>query len=124
MSSVALLINDLGPYAAKVQLLLMREFGCSFGQIRNALNLHAPVATKKLFDRIDASFTEKLPGVLDELTRLQCKWRAIQLLDGQVYSDAAVYYEITSDRLREMIVTRARSFEQQRRLGELEAGND
>lgn len=120
MSTVALLVNDLGSQSAKSTSLLMNAFGLNIGTVRNAITGGVPLIEKKLFDRKDPMFPQKLLGILCDLDALGAKWTAIELLDGQEYSPGDARYEITADRLRNMIRAREESLEGLRRLGELE----
>jgi len=120
MSLVALLVSDLGPQSTKGASLLMKAFGVGAGAIKAAAVNRSPLITKRLFDRADPLFASKLVSVLEQLDELGCEWTAIELPDGQVYSPTHKYYEITPDRLRNMIKAREESLEYQRRLGESE----
>lgn len=120
MSSIALVINDLGSQKAKSISLLMKAFGLNVGFIKQAVSDGSVIVEKKLFDRHDPQFPQELVDVLDTLTKLGCSWRALELLDGQVYLPEMEYFEITSERLRNMISAREDSLKRQRELGELE----
>lgn len=121
MSSIALIIKELGPQSAKATSLLFKELGISLAVTSVATDSQRPVMIKRLFDRTDPGFAERLVSVLQKLDGLGCRWTAIELPDNQTYSPEGRYFEITPDRLRNMIEDRAESLEEQRRLMELES---
>ncbi|MEO7326133.1 MAG: hypothetical protein ABIW82_15010 [Dokdonella sp.] len=113
-------MTDLGSQGAKITSLLMRAFDLNVGSVRTSVTHCIPVIERKLFDREDPAFSQKLLGVLEELDGLGCRWVAFELLNGQRYVSGSKNYQITSDRIRKMIKSREESLEEQRRLGELE----
>ncbi|MDR2335579.1 MAG: hypothetical protein LBE61_19095 [Burkholderiaceae bacterium] len=58
--------------------------------------------------------------LLLRLEHLAATVRAYQLLVGQSYDSRSTYYEITADRLRRLILERARSLAEQRFLNSME----
>jgi len=124
MSSVALIVRDLGSQKARSLSLLMDAFELSMAAVKNAVASNSPVVTKKLFDRKDPQFPSRLANLLDELSAINCEWTAVELVNGQSYEPSGKFYEITAERLRKMVAAREESIAQQRHLGEMEAGEE
>jgi len=124
MSSIALVVRDLGQRAAKSTLVLSKVSSLSLKSVMDAVKAGIPVFVRPVFDRKDELFAEKLLRVLEQLDTLGCKWVAWELLDGQAFSPREQYFEITVNRLRNMIAADQESLEEQRREGELEDGEN
>jgi hypothetical protein len=123
MSKIALVVSSLGNSDAKCLSLLMNSFGVSLGALRASLAKRDPVVERELFDRSDPTFPQRLLGVLEQLELLGCTSKAFELLEGQAYVPTGRYVEVTPNHLRTMIATRDVSLAEQRRLGELQNGD-
>lgn len=122
MPSIVLFVSDLGANRTKAQWLLMRSFALGEGVIRNAIAARTPVVHRQLYDRQNPAFPHQLLQLMEQLEQLGSAFTVYELPDGQTYDPARTYYQITPDRLRNMIAAREESLQQQRRLGELEDG--
>lgn len=124
MSSIALLVTNLGDKSAKAQTLLMSSFAINLGAISSAVATRTPVLQRRLFDRHSPEFPHKLLAVMEQLEQLGSVFALFELQDGQAYTPDGSYYRITPDRLRNMISAREQSLEDRRRLADLENGEE
>jgi hypothetical protein len=124
MSSIVLVVSNLGSKKAKSLALLKSAFGLSVAAIRDSVSHGTPVATKRIFERSDPMFPYRLVELLEALTELGCEWAAFEVIDGQVLDKQGRHYEITAARLRKMLAAREGSIEHQRQIGEMEADEE
>ena len=124
MASAALLINNLGPERAKCSALLMKTFQVGLPAIQAAMATGTPVAVREMFGRHHPDFGRELLVLLEALSKLGCEWSAYQILQGQSFEPTGKYWEITIDRLRNLIESNARISHEARLMNEREAGDD
>lgn len=120
--TVALIITDLGPQPAQVQILLMKTFSETLANIKKSINDKRPVIHRELFNRQDKHFGSRLLRTLEQLDELGCKWKLVELVRGEKYSPDFVYYEVTKERLRNVLTSHERELKRQQVLGWLEDG--
>ena len=120
--SVALIVTDLGVKSAPAKALLMKFLSVGLTKINDSVNQGLPVAYLELFDGEDSEFGDKLLQLLEKLDELGCKWKVMELGKGEIYSPYSVYYEVTVERLKNMLGANEREMERQRMLGWLEDG--
>jgi hypothetical protein len=123
MSKIALLLKNTGPNKVDVVSALRTALGLSLQDINYATSTGAPLIERTLFDRKDPAFAERLYALMSKLEALGASFVVYQLLDDHHFSAAEKYYEITVDRLRNLISSRGESLRQQRALGEREGGS-
>lgn len=119
MSQIAFLVDDLGPSRAQSLKAIRDVFGLGYDDIARAASTSMPVAVRRLFDRSTPQFPASLLNLLLRLEHLAATVRVYQLLDGQSYDSRSTYYEITADRLRRLVLERARSLAEQQFLSSL-----
>lgn len=124
MPYIALIVEDLGPDKACTISELRTVSAVGVTEIVKAVAERRPIFEKKLFDRSDQSFPERLLHLLQRLESLGLPYHAYQVLDDDIFDPArrAKYYEVTAHRLQNIIEARCASLEQQRRLARLEEG--
>lgn len=123
MSKVVLLVHDFGPRRVDAYSLLRDKLGLGISHINHAHSTGVPLIERTLFDRGDKKFPADLLDLLTGLDALEVKYSTFELPGNQVFSPAAKYYEITAERLGNMIRARQASLDHQRGLGELEDGS-
>jgi hypothetical protein len=121
MSKIALLLNDVGPNKADVVGALRAALGVGLKDIGHASNA-TPLVERSLFDRKNPTFPQTLLGLMVRLETLGASFAVYQLLDDQQFSPTEKYYQITIDRLKDLISSREESLRRQRDLGEREEG--
>ncbi|WP_454718984.1 hypothetical protein [Caulobacter segnis] len=89
-------------------------------EVRRSIEQGQPVVTRNLFDRQNPSFAEIFVEALAEMEKLECRYRAFEVSEGQVLTVPEGYYQLTAERLRNMITARQISLEHQRQVGEFE----
>jgi hypothetical protein len=119
---IALVINSLGDSSAKAHALLMKTFELSVPAVNEAIAAQRPVLQRRLFDRMNPEFPQKLLEVMERLQQLGSGFSVVELAADKSYIPGNSYYEVTPDRLRNMISAHNESLEDQRRFGELENG--
>ncbi|KQV55173.1 hypothetical protein ASC70_21335 [Caulobacter sp. Root343] len=120
MPIAVLLVDDLGPHRARCLSVLSKRFSLSLLEVRRSIEHGQPVVTRNLFDRQTPPFAEIFAEALAEMEALECRYRAFEVSEGQVWTSLEGYYQLTPERLRNMIGARRISLEHQRQLGELE----
>jgi hypothetical protein len=124
MGKVAFLLLDSGPQAAKVAMLMRTEFGIGMSALKESMSAKKPVFERPLFDRRDREFANKLASAMKQLDALGATYEAFELLQGQSYAPDLKLFQLTSEKIVNMITARAQSLEEQRSLGERQAGVD
>lgn len=122
MSRIVLFIDDLGTSQNKCLMYLSKSFEIPLGETKKRIEEGRPVLDRMIFDRHSPDFPKTLSNALGELTASNCRWRAFELLNSQIWDPKKRYYEITRDRLDSMIAARADSLEHQNEVGFLEDG--
>lgn len=89
-----------------------------------AIAKQEPVFARRLFDRQDAEFPDKLLTLLEWLESQSLPYKAFQILDHEDFDwgNTSKYYQLDADRLRTRILTRRLSIEQQEESARLEEG--
>lgn len=120
MVTAVLLIDDFGPHRARCVALLAKRFSLSLREVRKSAEHGEPVVVGKLFDRLNPSFADGLAEALADLEALGCRRRAFEVPDGEIWTSPEGCYELTAERLRNMIVAHRTSLEYQRWVGALQ----
>ena len=120
MPSAVLIIDDLGPQSAECIFLLSRSFSVGIAEIRNSVERGLPVLERKIFDRKDATFPMRLAKAFTELDALKCQWKAFEVLEGQRWVPSGSYFQLTAERVQNMISARQDSLDHQRHISEIE----
>lgn len=120
MVTAVLLIDDFGPHRARCIALLAKRFSLSLWEVRKSAEHGEPVITGKLFDRLNPSFADRFAETLAELETLECRHRAFEVSDGELWTSQEDCYQLTAERLRNMITAHRTSMEYQRWVGALQ----
>jgi len=120
MVTAVLLVDDFGPHRARCVAFLAKSFSLSLGDVRKSAQHGEPVVTGQLFDRLNPSFADRLAEALAELEALECKHRAFEISDGEIWTSPEGRYQLTADRLRNIITSHRASLEYQRWVGALQ----
>jgi len=123
MARVALFITELGPSAAKCKLALAKSLGISLAEV-TASTGDAPLFDRELFGRAEPAFASTLLETLTFLDSQGCRWRAVELLSGEAWDPSKTYYEITLDRLRNLIERYKEIVAEVEMLTDLELGEE
>ena len=91
MSKVALMVYDLGASSAQSLAALAKMSSLGLSEIRKAVEEERPVLERRLFDRNQPDFPDRLEKALLELDALGAKWSAFELLDGQTWIPSQTY---------------------------------
>ena len=102
--------------------LLLKSLGVSVGPGISAIAAETPVLQRRLFDRQDPEFPQRLLQAMEHMDELGTGYVVFEIPDGKTYIPGRKYYQVTPDRLRNMISADQQSLEEQRRLGRLEDG--
>lgn len=122
MPKIAVLVRDFGHDQKAVIQSLRNTIEIGVGAIMHAIATGTPVIEKRIFDREDAEFPARLVALADSLTRAHVSFSMYELLDDEVFSKSAIYYEPNVDSLRSLVEERLRSLQEQRKLGQLQDG--
>jgi len=122
MPKIAVLVRDFGHDKKAVVQSLRNTVEIGVAAIMHAIATGNPVIEKRIFDREDAEFPDRLLALADSLTRAHVNFSMYELSDDQVFSKFATYYEPDADALRCLIEERLRSLQEQRELGQLQDG--
>jgi hypothetical protein len=120
MVTAVLLIDDFGPHRARCIALLAKRFSLSLREVRKSAEHGEPVVTGKLFDRLDPSFADRFAEALAELEALECRRRAFEVSDGEIWTSPEGCCQLTAERLRNMIAAHRTSLAYQRWVGALQ----
>ncbi|GLR14911.1 hypothetical protein GCM10007907_37010 [Chitinimonas prasina] len=122
MSKVTLFIRDFGPKKIEAIGAIREKLGIGLSLINQSFANGTPLLERAIFDRNNPDFPNQLLDLIRRLDALQVGYVAFEILDNQTFSLPGKYYEITFDRLTQMIEAREKSVEQQRNIGELQDG--
>ncbi|WP_131282638.1 hypothetical protein [Blastopirellula marina] len=119
MAQIALILDDFGTMKADVLRELRTFCTSSISDVTAAVANSSPLFVRPLFSRDNPEFPERLMSFLEWLEANSLPYRSYQVLDGQDFDDANCdrYYIINALRLKNIILTRLASLEQQRELG-------
>lgn len=120
MVTAVLLVDDFGPHRARCVAFLAKSFSLSLWDVRKSAEHGEPVVTGQLFDRLNPSFAARFAEAMAELEALECKHRAFEISDGESWTSPEGRYQLTADRLRNMITSHRTSLEYQRWVGALQ----
>jgi len=123
MSKVVFLLHDVGPNRLDVIKTLRSAFGVGLQEISHATSTAVPLIERHLFDRKEPAFPGILLALMSQLQALGASFTVYQVLDHQSFDPSGKYYEVTIDRLRNLIDSREESLQEQRTLGGLEDGS-
>lgn len=126
MGQIAFLLDDFGSDKATTVTDIRTASGISMSDVIQAVAEKRPVLVRRLFDRKDPAFPQRLLQLLAALEGRHQSYRAYELLDGEEFDPlkADKYYTLTAERLRNMIEARSKSLDEQRRLARLQDGVD
>ncbi|MDC9596940.1 hypothetical protein [Xenorhabdus anantnagensis] len=111
--AIALIIRNNGDNKARLVNVIRNCVNISINSILSTVGSDAPVFVKELFDDIhEPEFPEKLMAMMKGLDQLNVNYSIYELVSDQEYVNEGIYYEITIDRLKNMISTRKRTINQ------------
>ena len=122
MPKVAIVVRGLGPSQTEAVKELRTCFGLGLGEIYSAIRSSELAVERRLFDRGDASFPERLCRLLLYLEQSNIPYDAFELTDQQSFatSDRSTLFKMTPDVLRNLIDSRSASIATQKRVAYLE----
>lgn len=100
--------------------LLSKRFALSLLAVRRSFERGEPVVTWKLFDPRNPSSADTFAEALAELERLECRCRAYEVTEGQTWNSSDTHYQLTVERLRNIIAAHRSSLKRQYWLSERE----
>ncbi|WP_090671223.1 hypothetical protein [Paenibacillus tianmuensis] len=111
--AIALIIRNFGDNKTRLVSAVRKCVNISLNSILTKVGTNTPVFVKELFDDIhDPEFPEKLIVMMQEFTQLNVDYSIYELIGDKPYISEGKYYEITLDRLKNMISTRKRTMSQ------------
>jgi hypothetical protein len=120
MSRIVIIIDEIGNNKASVLVESSKTFSISISTVSKRIVDHQPVADREIFGRDEDDFPQKLLRYFHKLDGLGCKWRAFELLGNEKWDRERKYFQITLDKLINMIKSRDSSLEYQRSISYLE----
>ena len=126
MAQVALILEDVGSMKSDIIRELRKFCDARVSEVTACMAGSRPVFVRPLFSRDDPEFPAQLLTFLEWLEANSLPNKAFQLLDGHHFDETKrdTHYEITAERLKNIISTRVASLKQQRELGWLQDGRD
>lgn len=89
-------------------------------EVKSAIDSHAPVLDKPLFDRLESTPARDILSLLNDLETSNISYKAYELSGKGAFNKMNKYFEINSTKLANMIDVREKSIDQQRVIGRLE----
>ena len=126
MAQIALIIEDTGTQGVEIVKRLKAVVPTGVSAVSTAIDTGEPLFVRRLFDRRDSDFPNRLLAFFEWLESQSLSYKAFQVLDNDSYerSKSNQYYLVNADRLRTMIKTRKSSLDQQRQIGRLQEEDD
>jgi hypothetical protein len=109
MSKIVFFLNECGPMDKEVKSLIYKDLSIGLRDIKLALNEHLPLFEKKLFCRNTPEFPFTLLETMKKLDSFGAKYSAYELLNKQSYIAEESYFEVTPEKLENMIFARRKS---------------
>jgi hypothetical protein len=122
MVKITLMVRDPGVHKGEVFKQLRVCLGLEVSRITKAIQNELPIVERKLYDRKDEGFPTRLCELLGKLEKWGVPYESFVMTDSQTLAsvDKSILLRVTSERLRNMIDSRAESLEFQRTLGTLQ----
>lgn len=126
MAQIALIIEGNGTQRVEMIKRLNAVVPSGVSSVSAAIDTGEPVFVRRLFNRQDSEFPNRLLAFLEWLESQSLPYKAFQVLDQDSYerSKSNQYYVVNADRLRTMIAIRESSLDQQRQFARLQEGDD
>ncbi|CEE95297.1 MULTISPECIES: hypothetical protein [Xenorhabdus] len=111
--AIALIIRNHGDNKSRLVNTIRNCVNISINSILSKVGDNTPVFIKELFDDIhEPEFPKKLMLMMKELDQLNVNYSIYELVGEQKYVNEGIYYEITIDRLKNMMSARERTINQ------------
>ncbi len=123
MSRVILIVDDFGPEKVKVVAAIRKLTQSSISEIMHLVSEGRPVVDHVLLSRQTPEFPSEFRALLQRLAELRVSYWSVEVPDDQSFDilQKEEYYEITAERLDNIIAAHAESIARQRQAGHSEA---
>ncbi len=122
MVKVVLLVGDPGDQWAEALKHLRACLGLEYSRIREAIRSGQPIAERKLYDRNDEEFPERLVKLFKQLESRSVPYESYAMTDSQTLAqmEKSILLRLNSAKLRDLINDRKESMKYQRTIAELQ----